>query len=75
MYRLFNFFFFDNMQNCKFRILTKLSAFTDHNTAKIMNKEIQYWAGINKYFKLNIGRVLFCRSWHQRYKYTDLYLK
>ena len=35
--------------------------------AKIMNKGIHYWAGINKYFKLNIDRVIFCASWHQRY--------
>ena len=35
-----------------------------------MNKEIHYWAGINKYFKLNIDRVLFCASWHQRYNYS-----
>ena len=32
-----------------------------------MNKGIHYWAGINKYFQLNIDLVIFCASWHQRY--------
>ena len=41
-----------NVQNCNFRISIKLSSFANHNTAKIVNKGMHYWAGINKYFKL-----------------------
>ena len=45
-----------NVQNCNFRISIKLSAFANHNTAKVVNKGMHYWAGINKYFKLTIDR-------------------